>query len=453
MIKKTLLAAAIGMSLAPFSYSASLLDMYHSAQKNNPVLKKALADSQQIMEGKNQAESALLPQLNASADYSANRYTDHGQTDGAPISNSFAGTRTYSLGLNLSQVLFNMKAWKNLNLAEKTSKQAVVLYQANEQNLIYRVASAYLDVLKNMDNLTTQKAQEKNLASQLRNTRNSYNVGVSTLTDLQTAQAEYDSVVASRLSAESQLQNSLENLATISGVYPDKINELNVKRFKSNLIKNKEFYVKEAQNKNLTLLYTRMSKELAKQGIDIAQSSYLPTVNLVAGYNYIKSPYSSATAFGINDRNLNQATIGIQVSMPLYTGGRTSSEVRQQEYAYMSSSEALRSTQLDLTKNIRSTVNSLNTSVSSINAFKKYVVSSRSAYNSTLSGYNNGTNTIQDLLNSIQARYQAESNLSNARYDYLLAQLQLKQLSGTLNVKDLESLNSILNRQTKVGQY
>ena len=411
MRKGTLLLSVLGLSLGLTQQvmATSLMEAYEQAKISDPVVKKAYADTQQIMEGKTQAQGALLPQLNASSNYGSQRYIDHGKSHETGYNNSFNQNRSFSVGLNLSQSLFNMSLWRNLSLQEKTAQQAEVSYQAAQQNLLYRVSSAYVTVLNSIDTF-----------------------------------------IANEIIAKNNVDNSIEALYEITGQYPLDINKLDTKKFKTQTYSDPNHYISQGEQQNLTLAYYKMSKELAKEGIKVAQSGHLPTVNLVAGLTHSNSRMPLASNYGIPDRNLDQASIGIEVSMPLYSGGQTSSKVRQQQHAFVSSSENMESTYRDLVRNIRSTVNSLNAASSSIKAYQQYVKSSESAYQATLSGYNTGTRTILDVLTATRARHEAQRQLSSARYNYLLLELQLRQLSGSLNESDLSNLNSLLTIKSKL---
>ncbi|TNH06845.1 TolC family outer membrane protein [Testudinibacter sp. TR-2022] len=450
MKKAALLLSVLSLGLAQQVMATSLLDAYEQAKISDPIVKKAYADSQQIMEGKNQAKGALLPQLSANAGYSSSRYIDHGSNHNSSLNNSFSQNRVFSAGLTLSQSLFNMSLWRNLSLQEKTAQQAEVSYQATQQNLLYRVAAAYINVLNSIDTLTSVQAEKSAVYKQLTNTNQQYQVGLVAVTDVDEAQAQYDSVVANEIGAKNDVDNSIEALYEITGQYPSDIRKLDTKKFKTQNYANPNQYIAQGEEQNLTLTYYKMGKELAKEGIKVAQSAYLPTVNLVAGLTHTNSQIPSASTYGIADRNLDRASIGLEVSMPLYTGGQTSSKVRQQQHAFVSNSENLESTYRDLVRNIRSTVNSLNASASSIKAYHQYVKSSESAYNATLSGYQTGTRTILDVLRATRSRHEAQRQLASARYNYLLLELQLRQLSGTLNESDLIRLNSLLTIKSKL---
>lgn len=452
MRKGTLLLSVLGLSLGLTQQvmATSLMEAYEQAKISDPVVKKAYADTQQIMEGKTQAQGALLPQLNASSNYGSQRYIDHGKSHETGYNNSFNQNRSFSVGLNLSQSLFNMSLWRNLSLQEKTAQQAEVSYQAAQQNLLYRVSSAYVTVLNSIDTLSSVQAEKKAVYSQLSDTTKQYQVGLIAITDVDEAQAQYDSVIANEIIAKNNVDNSIEALYEITGQYPLDINKLDTKKFKTQTYSDPNHYISQGEQQNLTLAYYKMSKELAKEGIKVAQSGHLPTVNLVAGLTHSNSRMPLASNYGIPDRNLDQASIGIEISMPLYSGGQTSSKVRQQQHAFVSSSENMESTYRDLVRNIRSTVNSLNAASSSIKAYQQYVKSSESAYQATLSGYNTGTRTILDVLTATRARHEAQRQLSSARYNYLLLELQLRQLSGSLNESDLSNLNSLLTIKSKL---
>lgn len=448
---RILLLPILTVALAQSAVATTLLEAYEQAKISDPIVKKALADSRQVAEKKEQAKSALLPQINAVAGANSSRYIDH-SSDNQPYNNSFGQNRVYSIGLNLSQTLYNMQQWRALSLQEKAAQQAEVSFQAVQQNLLYRVAQAYISILVSLENLDLVRSEKKAVQTQLQNTDQQYKVGLVAVTDINQAQAQYDSVIASEIAAKNEVDNSIESLYEITGQYPNQLSKLNTKQFKTQRFNDANVYIQQGEQQNLTLVYYKMAKELSKEGIKVAESTYLPTVNLVANVNRTNTqmPRAMATS-GIADRTLDQATIGVEVSMPLYTGGRNSSQVREQKYAFISSSENLESAYRNLVKSIRSVINGLEATKSAIKAYQQYVVSANSAYNAASAGYNAGTHTISDVLTSTRNVHDAKRQLSKARYDYLLLELQLKQLTGTLNQDDLIYLDSLLNVSTKIN--
>ena len=132
--------------------------------------------------------------------------------------------------------------------------------------------------------------------------------------------------------------------------------------------------------------------------------------------------------------------------MPLYQGGSTSADVKTAQYQYVSASQQLEATYRGVVKNVRAYYNNINASIGTIRAYQQSVVSAKSALEATEAGYEVGTRTIVDVLDSTRRLYDANRNLSDARYSYVLSVLQLKQAVGTLSEQDIFDINAGLKR-------
>ncbi|NVP03327.1 TolC family protein, partial [Photobacterium damselae subsp. damselae] len=142
-------------------------------------------------------------------------------------------------------------------------------------------------------------------------------------------------------------------------------------------------------------------------------------------------------------------TAGVTMNLPVYTGGRTTSEVKQAQFAYVSASEQLEQQYRSVVKDVRAYYNNINSSIASLRAYQQSVVSAKSALEATEAGFDVGTRTIVDVLNSTQSLYNANSQLADARYNYILSQLQLKQAVGTLSEQDILDINQGLKAIAK----
>ncbi|GAM66999.1 type I secretion outer membrane protein [Vibrio sp. JCM 19236] len=142
------------------------------------------------------------------------------------------------------------------------------------------------------------------------------------------------------------------------------------------------------------------------------------------------------------DDDENLFNLGISIDLPVYSGGRVTSEGKQAEFQYIVASQELEETFRDVQKNVRAFNNNIRSSIGSIDAYKQSVVSAKSALTATEQGFAVGTRTIVDVLDSTQNLYQAEKNLSDARYQYILSQIQLKQVLGTLSEQDIFDIDS-----------
>ena len=143
---------------------------------------------------------------------------------------------------------------------------------------------------------------------------------------------------------------------------------------------------------------------------------------------------------------MGQNKIGLSFSLPLYQGGMVNSQVKQAQYNFVGASEQLESAHRSVVQTVRSSFNNINASISSINAYKQAVVSAQSSLDAMEAGYSVGTRTIVDVLDATTTLYNAKQQLANARYTYLINQLNVKSALGTLNEQDLVALNNTLGK-------
>ncbi|MEQ5286061.1 MULTISPECIES: outer membrane channel protein TolC [Providencia] len=443
---KKLLPLLISMSfvgLSTNSFAEDLLQVYQKSKESNPELRKSLAERNQAFEKINESRSPLLPQLGLGA--------------GASYGSGYRDARnTESTGLNaslkLTQVVFDMSKWRQLTIQEKTAGISDVTYQTSQQQLILNTATAYFNVLKAIDALSYIEANKEAVYRQLDQVTQRFNVGLVAITDVQNARANYDSVIAQEVAGRNELENAIEKLRQVSGVYYSQLASLNIDRFKTNELGDINAILKEAEERNLSLLSARLAQDVSRENIRLAETGHMPTVNLDAsttvtnsyqhgsGYN---TPYGGSASNSYNGQN----SIGLNLSIPLYTGGAVSSQVEQAQYGFQGASEQLESVYRNVIQLVRSSFNNVSSSISSINAYKQVVVSAQSSLDAMEAGYQVGTRTIVDVLTATTALYQAKQNLSNARYDYMINQLNIEFARGTLNEDDIARLNANLGKE------
>ncbi|WP_313825094.1 outer membrane channel protein TolC [Leclercia sp.] len=439
---KKLLPILIGLSLTGFSalsQAEDLMQVYKQARLSNPELRKSAADRDAAFEKINEARSPLLPQLGLGADYTYNNgYRDANGVD----SNVTSGS------LQLTQTLFDMSKWRNLSLQEKSAGIQDVTYQTDQQTLILNTATAYFRVLSAIDTLSYVEAQKQAIYRQLDQTTQRFNVGLVAITDVQNARSQYDNVLANEVTARNDLDNSVEQLRQVTGNYYPQLASLNVDHFKAEKPQAVNALLKEAENRNLSLLQARLSQDLAREQIRLAQDGHLPTLSLSASSGISNTSYSGSRTSGAqyNDSDVGQNKIGLNFSLPIYQGGQVNSQVKQAQYNFVGASEQLESAHRSVVQTVRSSFNNVNASVSSINAYKQAVVSAQSSLDASEAGYSVGTRTIVDVLDATTTLYNAKQQLSNARYNYLINQLNIKQALGTLNEQDLLALNGALGK-------
>ena len=436
---KKLLPILIGLSLTGFSamsQAENLLQVYQQARISNPDLRKSAADRDAAFEKINEARSPLLPQLGLGADYTYN----NGYRDSNGINSNVT-----SGSLQLTQVLFDMSKWRALTLQEKAAGIQDVTYQTDQQTLILNTATAYFKVLAAIDTLSYTEAQKQAIYRQLDQTTQRFNVGLVAITDVQNARSQYDAVLANEVTARNDLDNAVEELRQVTGNYYPELASLNVDGFKTSKPQAVNALLKEAENRNLSLLQARLNQDLAREQIRQAQDGHLPTLDLNASSGVSNNRYSGSKSIS-QDADIGQNKIGLSFSLPLYQGGMVNSQVKQAQYNFVGASEQLESAHRSVVQTVRSSFNNVNASISSINAYKQAVVSAQSSLDAMEAGYSVGTRTIVDVLDATTTLYNAKQQLSNARYNYLINELNIKSALGTLNEQDLVALNNTLGK-------
>lgn len=440
---KKLLPLLIGLSLGGFSamsQAENLLQVYQQAKSTNPDLRSSAATRDAAFEKINESRSPLLPQLWINAGYTYNK----GYRDSNGVNSN-----EKSAALQLTQTLFDMSKWRALTLQEKQAGIEDVVYQTAQQNLMLNTATAYFNVLRAIDSLSYINAQKQAIYRQLDQTTQRFNVGLVAITDVQNARAQYDSVLANEVLTRNTLDNALESLRQITGNFYPQLAGLNIERLSTQKPEAVSTLLKEAENRNLNLLSARLSQDLAREQIRSAETGYMPTLDLTASTGVSDTRYSgsrtnSSNAF--NDSDAGQHRVGINFTLPLYSGGATNSQVKQAQHSYVSSSELLESAHRSVIQTVRSSFNNISASISSINAYKQAEVSAQSSLDAMEAGYQVGTRTIVDVLDATTTLYNAKQQLSSARYDYLINQLNIKSAQGTLNEADLQALNTSLGQ-------
>ncbi|HAS24193.1 outer membrane channel protein TolC [Vibrio splendidus] len=428
------ISAAIG-SLSSSAFADTLAEVYDQAKQNDPQLLRSAAQRDAAFEAVTSSRSDLLPQIDLRANYDINR---------GDLSDQNNDNNQWGAGIYFSQELYQRSSWITLDTAEKTARQSDSAYAAEQQDLILRVATAYFEVLRAQDNLEFVRAEKAAVARQLEQTKQRFEVGLSAITDVHDAQAQYDGVLADEVLAENTLINNYEGLREITGQEHSNLSILDTDRFSaSKSSESAAALVEQAEQKNLSLLASRISQDVAKDNITLASSGHLPSLTLDGSYSLADQSNSS------NDYDQDNLNLGLNLVVPLYTGGNTTSLTKQAEYNYVAASEDLEATYRSVVKDVRAFNNNITASIGALRAYEQSVVSAQSALEATEAGFDVGTRTIVDVLDSTRRLYDANKNLSDARYNYILSVLQLRQAVGTLSEQDIVDVNAGLKVASK----
>ncbi|MCK3845727.1 TolC family outer membrane protein [Pseudomonas sp. W15Feb34] len=446
MLRKLSLALAVSCATnglvwateAPLSTNTDLVSVYQEAASNNADLAAARAQYGAQKEVVPQARAGLLPNLSAGAD-SNNVRTQIDQPAAT------ANRDAHSWRATLSQPLFRADRWFQLQAAEAVNEQASLQLSASEQNLILQSAESYFAVLRAQDNLASTKAEENAFKRQLDQSNERFDVGLSDKTDVLQSQASYDTARANRIVAQRQVDDAFEALITLTNRQYNSIQGIvHTLPVLPPAPNDAKAWVETAGRQNLNLLASNYAVTAAEETLRQRKAGHLPTLDAVAQYEK-----GDNDALGFSNPNqlpipyggdVSQRTIGLRLNIPIYSGGLTSSQVRE-SYSRLDQSEQQREgLRRQVVENTRNLHRAVNTDVEQVQARRQSIISNQSAVEATEIGYQVGTRNIVDVLDSQRQLYASVRNYNNSRYDYILDNLRLKQAAGTLNPGDLQDL-------------
>ena len=416
----------------------SLYQIYQLAQERDPTLRAAAATRDAAMEVKPQSLSGVLPTINLGGDITRNSYD---KRDPLPTETNPTYSTNKSYSLNLTQPVFRWDRWVTLGQADNFVTQAQAEYGAAEQELMVRVADRYFAILAAQDALRLARAEKDSIGRQLEQAQQRFEVGLSAITDMQEAQARYDTTVAAEISAGDKLASSYEQLREIIGEQNENLAPVRDTEF--NLVAPEpqalQSWVDTALQQNPTLAAARAGSEAARQQIKVARSGHYPTLDANASYGYQDSNFG-----GIATVKRDDGAIGLSLNVPLYQGGYVNSKTREARYLFDEARERLDVSQRSIERQTRDAYRGVITGISEVRAAEQARKSNTTALEAAQTGFEVGTRTIVDVLNAQSALSQAELNLSQSRYNYLLNTLRLKQAAGTLAPDDLNALGGWL---------
>jgi outer membrane protein len=352
--------------------------------------------------------------------------------------------------VQLTQPLFQADAWFAYDAAQFRTEAARAEYNLAQQQLILDVAAAYFDVLRAADNLTTARATENAIERQYQQAQERFDVGLIAITEVYEARASFDDSTSRRIAAESELDIARERLARLTGEYAEDLE--NLERdfpLMRPMPSNPNEWESTALDQNWQIQRAIKELQASKANLDEAKAGHYPTVDLNASWGQqkldnIEDP-ATASLGGQRDGTTTEAVIGLSLNVPLYAGGGIQAGVRQQRSTVNLQDENLKTTRRDVQVNTRSLFRTVNTNIETASALEQTIVSRRSALDATRAGYDVGTRNIVEVLDAEQAYYIALRDYANARYDYVVNSLSLKQAAGTLSPQDLIELNKWLS--------
>ena len=412
--------------------AADLMQVYREAQSNDAQYAVARATAEAGREKLPQGLAGLLPVISGTANttWNDNVYNT--------LDRKF---NTNGYNLNLTQPLFR---WQNF-VQHGQSKLLVVQAEANfaqaRQDLILRVAQAYFDVLNAEENLLAVQANKKAIAQQLEQAKKNFEVGTATITDSQEAQSRYDLASAQEIAADSDLEVKRYALIVVVGKDSGALNRLKPQAVLTPpQPASMDKWVDAAEKDSFIVQAQQAAAEVADKEVERNRAGHYPTLDVVAN---LGENNAGASQFGANRLETTTRNVGLQLTIPIFQGGATSSKVREaaanRDVSLASLENAKRTAALGARQSFLGVVNGL----AQVRALEAALISSNSALDSNKLGYEVGVRINIDVLNAEQQVYSTKRDLAKARFDTLLAQLKLKAAVGALGEDDLQQVNAL----------
>ncbi len=451
MLRRILPLSLLLVASAPLAHATDLWQVWQLAKSNDPAFQQAKANRNASMEAKPQAWAQLLP----SVDLTANRaWNNNSGSSIYPYSTppatltSTSNTRNTQWGATLTQTLFNWRQFKSVQGADYTVAEAEANYESTLQGLIVSVSQAYFNVLNAEDNLDADTANLKALAKQYEQTQQQYKVGLIAITGVKEAEAGYDQAKAQVITDRQALDQAREALRAITGRY---IPDLQSPRAKLPLNapqpENVSDWVRQAMQNNPALAAAQQAQKSAQSQVSQQKAGYLPSLNLV-----LQHMRNSTTGHGSNTFNgqfPDQSSgsnnqIALQLSWNIFSGGATRATVKQYQYQADAAMANEISQRRSVEQQVRNAYLAVLSGIASVKANRQSVEASRVSLQATEAGLKVGTRTTLDVLTARKTLLDSQKAYYSARYNYMLAVLQLEQAAGTLDQKDIQQLNGWL---------
>lgn len=423
--KALLIAGVFGLSQGAQAKANGLIDVYQMALQYDPVLSQAKAQYEADKEQLNALEGGLLPQIQAGASYT-----------NSDSSLSGYDAEYTNMSLTLNQSVYQHELWARIDQSEIALLASQVALQSAEEELILKVTEAYFNVLLAEQTLELYKSREKADLLQLESAQASAEVGLASQVDVLQAKSSYDLSKSNRINAENSLDLAQEELLKITGKPFDSLKMLPMQT----QLPHYELSLAEVENKaqmnNLGVRASVYQAQIAKQEIEVQKSGHWPVVSAQAQYN--------DRNYQTDQSDVSDSMIGLNVTVPLYTGGSTTSNISAARFASQKSNEALRDSKNLARLNARSQVRNIQRGEVLIAALREAVKSNDAFLEAAEEGYKVGLKDMLEVLSARANQVDARKNLVEALHNQVLNRLRLESALGDLTPQDLEEFDRLL---------
>lgn len=427
-------------TLSTQACSADLMEVYWQAVNSDPTFSASQLALKIAHEKSNQAFASNLPTITLNG---SDNFTNATSSINRQIPGS-RGIYAWSWNLQLTQPI--MRPQSQLAYSESEQMEEAARHDLNnaEQTLLLRVAQAYFDVLVAQENVTAAEAQFEAMQEQEKVARRGYELGARSIVDSTDARSKAEQARAQLFISRNDLDNKRSELERLTGKQFDGYSALNSSvELPHPIPENVKAWVEQAKENSPEVLSQAALLRAAEYRVSKARSENIWTADLVASYG---TNYASGNAVmpPPYETRSNSSMVGLQINVPIYSGGLNSSHIREAIANQYKQASLLEETRRKAGAQAKQAFSGVITGLAQIEALQASVSASENSVKGNLAGYKVGLRINSDVLNAQQQLFAARHDLIKARYDTLLQGLKLKAAAGILSIHDLEALNELL---------
>ncbi len=434
------MAAILAAVVLPCS-AIDLSQAYQSAYDKDATIRAARAQAQSRRERLPQARAQLLPNVSLSASRFKNTLDSTTPVLGRLVDSHedyFSSSKT----LTVRQPIFRKYQFADYRQAQAVVVEADATLEKEVENLVGRVGGAYFEALLAEDQLLLVQAQKAAYTTQLDAARKRFAGGAGTRTDIDDAQARLDLTVAQELEVRQAVDLARRQLEVLVDQPIGRLATLDPARLKlaRPTPDRLEDWTQRAEENSPEIIALKAQREQAQYEVEKAKAGHYPTLDAIAQF----SRSDSDNINRINSR-YDQKALGLQLNVPLYAGGYVNSQVRQALAELDRVDQVLEATRRDLGVRVHREYRGVTEGVMKVQALEQAVRSAQQSVISSRRSFEAGVRTLVDILNAEQQYAQAQRDLSQARYVYLISRVRLQALSGGDHTAVLDEINGWLN--------
>jgi outer membrane protein len=453
LLQRLLLAIFYSIGLfSPILHAQETIDLislYQEALRNDSLLSSARFQNEAAQELVIQGKSLFLPSIIMNASFDNQNKERKFLTPSLPSNDLLSGKKTnyktYDYGVTIKQPLFDYSAYaeykKILTQTSLSDKQLI----NTQQDLIFRISKSYFETLLAKDQVDLFQYQRAAIQEQLSKAEAQFEVGLISVTDINEAKTKKALIEAQQISAVQKFKIKKREIQIITGKLPGKLTPLNPVITFTEINNLADEWISMSQENNIKLQIKKDEIKIAESEIDSRRSGHYPTINAIASRsrNWDKGGYPYGATKNEGMRSYSDS-IGVEISIPIFSGGMTSSRIREAVLLKSKLEEDIKYLRKEIELQVRDYYLSLQTNFSEISAYQQAMQAATLQLESTQLGFQEGLRNSVEVLDAQQILFNAKLNVLESRYNYIMNFINLKLSVGMLSIADLDEINQYL---------